>query len=54
VVLSGSKSPNGWSCYFKAVRVAGTALLGWVFTRIASSSGIARAVVKIPTGVDVV
>jgi predicted aconitase with swiveling domain len=52
LVLPGSKSSNGWSCYFGAARVAGTAPLGWMFTKIDSSAGVASAVMKIPTIVD--
>ena len=52
LVLPGSKGSNGWSCYFSAARVAGTAPLGWMFTRIDSSAGVASAVMKIPTIVD--
>ncbi len=52
LVLPGSKGSNGWSCYFGAARVAGTAPLGWMFTRIDSSAGVASAVMKIPTIVD--
>jgi len=52
LVMPGSKGSNGWSCYFGAARVAGTAPLGWIFTRIDSSAGVATAVLQIPTVVD--
>ena len=52
LVMPGSKGSNGWSCYFGAARVAGAAPLGWIFTRIDSSSGVASAVLQIPTIVD--
>lgn len=52
LVLPGSKGSNGWSCYFGAARVAGTAPAGWLFTRIDSSAGVACAVMQIPTVVD--
>ncbi len=52
LVLPGSKGSNGWSCYFGAARVAGAAPAGWLFTRIDSSSGVASAVMQIPTVVD--
>lgn len=52
LVMPGSKGSNGWSCYFNASRVAGTAPKGWIFTRIDSSAGVAAAVLKIPTVVD--
>ncbi len=52
LVMPGSKGSNGWSCYFGAARVAGTAPKGWIFTRIDSSAGVATAVLKIPTIVD--
>jgi uncharacterized protein len=52
LVLSGSKGSNGWSCYFGAARVAGAAPKGWLFSRIDSSSGVATAVMNIPTIVD--
>ena len=52
LVMPGAKGSNGWSCYFGAARVAGTAPLGWIFTRVDSSSGVATAVLRIPTVVD--
>jgi predicted aconitase with swiveling domain len=52
LVMPGSKGSNGWSCYFGAARVTGAAPLGWVFTRIDSSAGVATAVLQIPTVVD--
>ena len=52
LVMPGSKGSNGWSCYFGAARVAGTAPKGWLFTKIDSSSGVASAVMQIPTIVD--
>ena len=52
LVLPGSKGSNGWSCYFGAALVAGTAPKGWMFTKIDSSAGVACAVMKIPTIVD--
>ncbi|WP_432663992.1 DUF126 domain-containing protein [Wukongibacter baidiensis] len=52
LVLSGSKGSNGWSCYFGVARAAGTAPKGWIFTKIDSSSGVASAVMQIPTIVD--
>jgi len=53
LVLPGSKGSNGWSCYFGATRVSGAAPRGWIFTRIDSSAGVASAVLKIPTVVDI-
>jgi len=52
LVMPGSKGSNGWSCYFGAARVAGTAPKGWLFSKIDSSSGVACAVMQIPTVVD--
>jgi predicted aconitase with swiveling domain len=52
LVMSGSKGSNGWSCYFGAARAAGAAPKGWLFTSIDSSSGVASAVMQIPTIVD--
>jgi predicted aconitase with swiveling domain len=52
LVMPGSKGSNGWSCYFGAARVAGTHPRGWIFTNIDSSSGVAVAVMQIPTVVD--
>lgn len=52
LVMPGSKGSNGWSCYFGAARVAGVGPLGWIFTHIDSSSGVASAVLQIPTIVD--
>jgi predicted aconitase with swiveling domain len=52
LVMPGSKGSNGWSCYFGAALVAGAAPLGWIFTRIDSSAGVATAVMQIPTVVD--
>jgi predicted aconitase with swiveling domain len=52
LVMPGSKGSNGWSCYFGAARVAGAAPLGWLFSRIDSSAGVASAVLRIPTVVD--
>lgn len=52
LVMPGSKGSNGWSCYFGAARVAGAAPAGWIFTSIDSSSGVASAVMRIPTAVD--
>ena len=49
LVLPGSNVANGWSCYFGAALVAGTAPIGWMFTKIDSSAGVAGAVMKIPT-----
>ena len=52
LVLPGSRGSNGWSCYFSATRVAGTAPKGWLFSRIDSASGVAAAMLRIPTVVD--
>ncbi len=52
LVMPGAKGSNGWSCYFAAARVAGSAPLGWIFTRVDSSAGVASAVMRIPTVVD--
>jgi predicted aconitase with swiveling domain len=52
LVMPGSKGSNGWSCYFGAARVASTAPLGWIFTRIDSSAGVATVILQIPTVVD--
>jgi predicted aconitase with swiveling domain len=52
LVMPGSKGSNGWSCYFGAARVTGAAPLGWLFTRIDSSAGVATTVLQIPTVVD--
>lgn len=52
LVLPGSKGSNGWSCYFGAASVAGTAPAGWMFTKIDSAAGVASSVMNIPTIVD--
>ncbi|WP_432666350.1 DUF126 domain-containing protein [Wukongibacter baidiensis] len=52
LVLPGSRGSNGWSCYFGASRAAGSNPKGWLFNRIDSSSGVAAAIVKVPTIVD--
>lgn len=52
LVLPGSKGSNGWSCYFGAARVAGAAPVGWLISRIDSSSAVACAVMQIPAVVD--
>jgi len=52
LVMPGSKGSNGWSCYFGAARVAGSAPKGWLFSRIDSSAGVAIAIMNIPTIVD--
>ena len=52
LVMPGSKGSNGWSCYFNAARISGSAPKGWVFTRIDSSAGVAAALLSIPTVVD--
>lgn len=52
LVIPGSRGSNGWSCFFGAARAAGAAPLGWLITRIDSSSGVACAVMKIPAIVD--
>lgn len=52
LVMPGSKGSNGWSCYFGAARVAGSAPAGWLFTTIDASAAVACAVLKIPTVVD--
>jgi predicted aconitase with swiveling domain len=52
LVMPGSKGSNGWSCYFTATWVAGTAPKGWIFTRIDSSAAVAAVILQIPTVVD--
>lgn len=52
LIMSGSKGSNGWSCYFGATRVSGASPKGWLFSTIDSSSGVASAVMNIPTIVD--
>lgn len=52
LVMPGSTGSNGWSCYFGAARAFGAAPLGWLFTRIDSSAGVACAVLQIPAIVD--
>jgi hypothetical protein len=46
------KSETSNSVYFGAAWVSGAAPLGWIFTRIDSSAGVATAVLQIPTVVD--
>ena len=52
LVIPGSKGSNGWSCYFNAARVSGSAPKGWIFTDVDSSAGVASVLLKIPTVVD--
>ena len=52
LVMPGSKGSNGWSCIFGVLRVGGNAPAGWLFSHIDSSSGVASAVLNIPTVVD--
>jgi hypothetical protein len=52
LIMPGSKGSNGWSCYFGAARASGSAPKGWLFTEIDSSSGVASAVMQIPTIVN--
>lgn len=52
LVLPGSRGSNGWSCYFGAAGVAGAGPLAMIVTRIDSSTGVAAAVLQVPTVVD--
>ncbi|NLY19754.1 MAG: DUF126 domain-containing protein [Tissierellia bacterium] len=52
LVLPGSKGSNGWSGHFHSASVSGFTPAGWIFSQIDSRSGVAAAVLEIPTIVD--
>jgi predicted aconitase with swiveling domain len=52
LVLPCSKGSNGWSGHFHSAAVAGKSPAAWVFSRIDPRSGVAAAVLEIPTVCD--
>ena len=52
LVLPCSKGSTGWSGHFHSASVAGFTPAGWLFSKIDSRSGVATAVLSIPTIAD--
>ena len=52
LVLPCSKGSTGWSGHFHSASVAGFTPAGWLFSKIDSRSGVASAVLGIPTVAD--
>lgn len=52
LVLPCSKGSTGWSGHFHSASVSGFTPAGWLFSRIDSRSGVASAVLSIPTVAD--
>ncbi|MDR1731245.1 MAG: DUF126 domain-containing protein [Synergistaceae bacterium] len=52
LVLPYGKGSTGWSGHFHSASVAGFTPAGWLFSRIDSRSGVATAVLSIPTVAD--
>lgn len=52
LVLPCSKGSTGWSGHFHSASVAGFTPAGWLFSKIDSRSGVASAVLSIPTIAD--
>lgn len=52
LVLPCSKGSTGWSGHFHSASVAGFTPAGWLFSKIDSRSGVASAVLGIPTIAD--
>jgi len=52
LVLPCSKGSTGWSGHFHSASLAGFTPAGWLFSKIDSRSGVASAVLSIPTIAD--
>lgn len=52
LVLPYTKGSTGWSGHFHSASVSGFTPAGWLFSKIDSRSGVASAVLSIPTIAD--
>jgi predicted aconitase with swiveling domain len=52
LVFPGAKGSSGWSGFFQATRLLGTAPLAMVFTRLSTKSALGAVVTRVPTITD--
>ncbi|MFG2524983.1 aconitase X swivel domain-containing protein [Streptomyces sp. NPDC048527] len=49
LVFPGAKGSSGWSGFFHATRLAGTAPLGMIFVTVTSKAALGAVVTRVPT-----
>jgi uncharacterized protein len=52
LVFPGAKGSSGWSGFFQATRLLGTAPLAMVFTTLSTKSALGAVVTRVPTITD--
>lgn len=52
LVFPGAKGSSGWSAFFQATRLLGTAPLAMVFTVLSTKSALGAVVTRVPTITD--
>jgi uncharacterized protein len=52
LVFPGAKGSSGWSGFFQATRLLGTAPLAMVFTTLSTKSALGAVVTRVPTVTD--
>ncbi|MGD6757144.1 aconitase X swivel domain-containing protein [Streptomyces sp. BH105] len=52
LVFPGAKGSSGWSGFFQATRLAGTAPLGMIYTTTTSKAALGAVVTRVPTVTD--
>jgi len=52
LIFPGAKGSSGWSGFFQATRLLGTAPLAMVFTTISTKSALGAVVTRVPTVTD--
>lgn len=52
LVFPGAKGSSGWSGFFQATRLLGTAPLAMVFTVLSTKSALGAVVTRVPTATD--
>lgn len=52
LVFPGAKGSSGWSGFFQATRLMGTAPIGMIFTRVSTKAALGAVVTRVPTVTD--
>ncbi len=52
LIFPGAKGSSGWSGFFQATRLMGTAPLAMVFTTLSTKSALGAVVTRVPTVTD--
>jgi predicted aconitase with swiveling domain len=52
LVFPGAKGSSGWSGFFQATRLMGTAPIGMIFTRVSTKAALGAVVTRVPAVTD--